>query len=43
MKSTNYEGWVVVEMLLKSGNEIEDIRTTAKWLLETLKGANKDA
>ena len=43
MKSTNYEGWVVVEMLLKSGNEIEDIRTTAKWLLETLKVANKDA
>jgi sugar phosphate isomerase/epimerase len=43
MKLTNYEGWVVVEMLLKSGNEIEDIRTTAKWLLKTLKVANKDA
>jgi D-psicose/D-tagatose/L-ribulose 3-epimerase len=43
MKSTNYEGWVVVEMLLKSGNDVEDIRATATWLLETLKIASKEA
>jgi len=37
LKSENYNGWIVVEMLSQSGDEVEEIRRSLNWLLSSLK------